>query len=49
MIFCLFVEYPATGYVHVETFDSAFERALKMITLSAQPVVLSTRDYPEAA
>jgi hypothetical protein len=48
MVFCLFVEYPATGYVHVETFDSAFLRALMMITLSPQPVVMSTRDYPAA-
>ena len=38
----------ATHWVTVQTFDSAFERALRMIVLAPQPVVISIRDYPEA-
>jgi hypothetical protein len=48
MIFALFIEDPATHWVTVQTYPSAFLRGLMMITLRAQPVVLSTRDYPEA-
>jgi hypothetical protein len=48
MIYALFIEDPATHWVTVQTYPSAFRRALMMITLAAQPVVLSIRDYPEA-
>lgn len=44
-VFALFIENPATGYITVETYPTAFARALVMITLSAQPLVLSMRDY----
>jgi hypothetical protein len=48
MIFALLITHAATGYVQVQTFDSAFDRALVMIALSAQPVTMRVRDYPEA-
>jgi hypothetical protein len=35
----LYVTYP-TGYVHVLSFPTEFERALHMILLAAQPVTL---------
>lgn len=44
-IFALFLSYPLTGHTTVLTFASQFERALEMITLSAQPVVMRTVDY----
>lgn len=40
MIYALYVFYPATGRTSVLTFASAFDRALQLITLSAQPVRL---------
>lgn len=49
MIFALFIEYPATGYIKVETFDDVSVRGFYMITLRNQPVILSTRDYPDPA
>lgn len=47
MVFCLFIEDPATRYVKVETYPTAFARALWMITLAPLPLVLTTRDYPD--
>jgi hypothetical protein len=47
-IYCLTITY-ATGHVSVRTYPTAFDRALEVIALSSQPVVLRTRDYPEAA
>jgi hypothetical protein len=44
-VFALFIENPATGYVSVKTFDSAFARGLAVIALSAQPVTLRVQDY----
>jgi hypothetical protein len=44
-IFCLFIEHAATGYVSVRTYPTAFDRALEMILLSAQPVILRTAEY----
>lgn len=43
--FLLFINDPATGYVQTLSFPTAFDRALLMITLSAQPLVLRTADY----
>lgn len=42
--FLLIVEIPATGYTKVLSFETRFDRALQMLALSAQPVVLHTRD-----
>jgi hypothetical protein len=44
-VFALFIENPKTGYTTVMTFPSRFDRALHMITLSSQPLVLKTADY----
>jgi hypothetical protein len=44
-VFALFVENPATGYQQVLTFPSRFDRTLHIVTLSAQPLVLTTADY----
>ena len=44
-VFALFVENPATGYQQVLTFSSRFDRALRVIALSAQPLILRTADY----
>lgn len=43
-IFCLFITYP-TGFVHVLTFPTAFDRALHAIMLSAQPVTMRVQDF----
>ena len=48
-IFCLYITFPKTGYVRVETFSTAFDRALFMVGLSAQPVTLRIQNYAEAA
>jgi hypothetical protein len=45
-VFALFTTFPATGFVHVETFPTAFDRALVMIQLASEPVTLRTVDYP---
>ena len=45
-VFALLVEYPATGYVSVRTYPTAFARALDVIVLSPQPLVLTLKDYP---
>ncbi len=44
-VFAIFVTYP-TGYVHVETFPTGFDRALAVIRLARQPVLLRIADYP---
>lgn len=44
-VFALFVTDIASGFVHVETFATAFDRALAMIRLQLEPVTLSTKDY----
>lgn len=44
-VFCLLVEYPLTGNMHVMTFGSSFDRALQMVMLSSQPVVMKTKDF----
>lgn len=44
-VYALFVEYPKTGHVTVLTFHSPFLRAIEMIALASQPVVLTPRDY----
>jgi hypothetical protein len=49
MIYALFIEDPATGYQSVRTYSTAFLRALEMIVLAPQPLVLTTRDYPVTA
>ena len=43
-VFALFVMY-ASGYLHVETFPTAFDRALHVLTLAAAPVTLRLVDY----
>ena len=43
-IFCLFITY-ASGYVHVETFPTAFDRALAVLRLVTAPVTLRIADY----
>jgi hypothetical protein len=43
-VFCLFVTFPS-GYLSVRTFATAFERALEVILLSSQPLILRTQDY----
>jgi len=43
-LFALYVRY-ASGHVSVRTFDSAFDRALEMILLAAQPVTLTVKDF----
>lgn len=48
-VFTLFVSYQRTGHTTVLTFKSQFDRALEMIARSAQPVVLTMRDYPDPA
>ena len=44
-IFALYITFPATGYVHVETFPTAFDRALDVLTLAVAPVILRLVDY----
>lgn len=43
-MFLLFITYPATGYVHVVTCPTRFDRALEMICLARQPVTLRIAD-----
>ena len=43
-VFCLFVTF-RDGYVHVETFATAFDRALAVIQRAGDPVVLRIQDY----
>ena len=43
-VFALFITY-AAGYVHVETFPTAFDRALDVLTLAVAPVILRLVDY----
>lgn len=44
-VYALFIENPATGYLSIQTYPTSFARALQIITLSAQPLILSTKDY----
>lgn len=44
MIFAMYVTY-ASGYVHVETFPTQFDRALEVIRLASEPVTLRIADY----
>jgi hypothetical protein len=44
-MFLLYVTSQITGVVQLLTFPTSFDRALVMITLSAQPVTLSFLDY----
>jgi hypothetical protein len=44
-VFCLEVTYLHTGHTSVHTFPTAFDRALVMIALAAQPVRLRMLDY----
>ena len=44
-VYALYLSYPLTGHTTVLTFASAFDRALEMIALSAQPVVMRMKDY----
>lgn len=43
-VFALFLTY-ATGYVQVLTFPTAFDRALHVIAIADQPVVIRLQDY----
>lgn len=43
-LFALYVTY-ASGYVHVETFPTRFDRALAVIRYGAAPVTLRIADY----
>ena len=43
-VFALFVTH-GSGYVHVETFPTPFDRALAVLTLARQPVTLRIADY----
>lgn len=45
MIYALLLDYPLTGHTTVRTYATAFDRALEMILLRDQPVVLRTVDY----
>lgn len=40
MIYGLLIENQATGYLSVRTYESEFLRALEMIMLADQPVIL---------
>ena len=44
-IFALYITFPASGYLHVETFPTAFDRALHVLTLAAAPVTLRLVNY----
>lgn len=44
-IFALFISYPATGFTKVETYATQFDRAIRVIGLSSQPLTLKTVDY----
>lgn len=43
-VFALFITY-ASGYVHVETFQTRFDRALAVLRLASEPVRLRLADY----
>lgn len=43
-VFALFIT-SRSGYVSVQTYPTAFDRALDMIRLASQPVVLRMKDY----
>jgi hypothetical protein len=49
MIYALYIEDPATGYQSVRTYSTAFFRALEVILLSPQPLILRLVDYSELA
>lgn len=44
-VFALYITCPVTGYVSVETFPTAFDRALEVIRLASQPVLLRIAEY----
>jgi hypothetical protein len=44
-IFALFITHPPTGYMQVLTFATAFDRALHVIALADQQLVLRLADY----
>lgn len=44
-MFLLTVTYPQSGHVSVLSFPTAFDRALVLITLAAQPVILRCTEY----
>ena len=44
-VFALYITFPATGYVRVETFPTAFDRALAVLRLASEPVRLRLADY----
>jgi hypothetical protein len=47
-VYALFLSYPLTGHTTVLTFASRFDRAMHMLLLQPQPVVMRTQDYQEA-
>lgn len=45
MVYSLQIENLRTGYLSIETFPSRFDRALRVVMLSSQPLKLTLKDY----